>query len=502
MADRDTPTNASMMPRNSFIIAGLLALLLLVAWSLWNLEWIEQQSDPFFSNTANQNPYLAAQLFLEHLHYAVSEDENEDALERLPDGKAVILLISGRAHLSEQRQTELLKWINNGGHLITLANREWNEKTESIDDMLQRQFDVAAVRTADNTMELVNLLFDSSSTADDNNDGNQTTEKTDANSKDPASNATQTTEPATTKLETAESETAEPEITESETTESETAESKTTVPANSDTNQNGKQVEADNASDNTSDAVVAEEPADAAEQCPVETPAGATPIEWFDGQQLIAEIGGKMRIEIGDVEPSISAADAQGLQFVQFGYGSGKVTFLSSMALWSNHQISNFDNAHLLALLAGDASRVVILHDFDAVPLTDLLKHFFPATLIMLVVLITMIIFHFQQRWRSTINTQAPPRRSLHEHIAAGGRLLWRHRQIAPLIKRQQQLVTEQLLRTQQNGPLTASEIQKLQTAQTGIALEQIRIAMREPASTTDELFDQIRLLQSIRNSL
>jgi hypothetical protein len=492
MADHLSPASVSMMPRNSFVIAGLLALLLLVAWSLWNLEWIEQQSDPFFSDAANQNPYLAAQLFLERLHYVVSEDENEDALERLPDGKAVILLISGRAHLSEQRQAELLKWISNGGHLITLANREWNEKTESIDDMLQRQFDVAAVRTADNTLELVNLLFDSSSNAGDNNDGDQSTEKTDANGKDPASNATQTTEPETT----------EPETTESETTQPETAESKTTAPANSDTNRNGKQVEAGDANDNASDDAVAEERPDAAEQCPVETPAGATPIEWFDGQQLIAEIGGKMRIEIGDVEPSISAADAQGLQFVQFGYGAGKVTFLSSMALWSNHQISSFDNAHLLALLAGDASRVIILHDFDAVPLTDLLKHFFPATLIMLVVLITMIIFHFQQRWRSTINTQAPPRRSLHEHIAAGGRLLWRHRQIAPLIQRQQQLVTEQLLRTQQNGPLTASEIQKLLTTQTGIALEQIRIAMREPASTADELFDQIRLLQSIRNSL
>jgi len=141
MADRASGISSSQMPRSGFIVAGLLSLLLLVAWWIWNLEWTEQQSNPFFSDTANESPYLAAQLFLERLHYVVSEDKDEEALARLPDGKVVVLLISGRAHLSEQRQNDLLKWISNGGHLITLANREWNEKTESIDDILQREFE-------------------------------------------------------------------------------------------------------------------------------------------------------------------------------------------------------------------------------------------------------------------------------------------------------------------------------------------------------------------------
>jgi hypothetical protein len=473
MADRTATTSAFLMPRTGFVIAGLLALALPLAWLIWNMEWIEQQSDPFFSDEANQNPYLAAQLFLERLHYAVSEDEDEDALERLPSGKAVILLISGRAHLSEQRQTDLLNWVNNGGHLITLANREWNEKTESIDDMLQRQFDVNAVRTGDAAaIELVNLLFDDSSAEGDG-----------AESENNGSNA-------------GDNDTGNQPLIERSHTETDTM-----VPPD---------ISSEGTSDKTQDASDADNPADGddetdsatAEQCPVEIPLGTTSIEWFDGQQLIADIGGKMRIEIGDVEPTISAADAQGLQLVQFRYGFGKVTFLSNMALWGNHQIGNFDNAWLLALLSGDAERVVILHDFDAVPLTELLKHFFPATLIMLVVLIAVVIFHFQQRWGSILDTQAPPRRSLFEHIAAGGRLLWRHRQIAPLIQRQQQQISEQLQRTQHNEPLSTSEMHKLLALQTGITLEQIRIAMREPASTQDELFDQIRLLQSIRNSL
>jgi len=459
MADRASDVRLSLVPRSGFIIAGLLALLLLIVWKVWNLEWMEQQSDPFFSDAANENPYLAAQLFLEHLRYAVSEGKDEDALEQLPEGKAVILLISGRAHLSEQRQYDLLRWINNGGHLITLANREWNEKTESIDDILRRQFDVAAVRTADNSNDLVHLLFDSSDTADSESDADK---DVDANSTNGSNNNDSNND--------------EPNAVDGPAT---------------------PQAQTGDDNENT------EEPSiNSPQQCPLGTPFGTTRIEWLDGKQLVADIGGKMRIEIGDVEPTVSAADALGLQFVQFHHGVGKVTFLSSMGMWSNQQIDSFDNAHLLALLADDAGQVIILHDFDAVPLTDLLKHFFPATLIMLVVLIAMVIFHFQQRWGSIVDTKAPPRRSLHEHITAGGRLLWRHRQVAPLIQRQQQLINDQLQRTQHNAPLTANEMQKLLASQTGIKLEQIRIAMREPASTQDELFEQIQLLQSIRNSL
>lgn len=492
MANRASIANASIMPRTGFVIAGLLALALLVAWLIWNLEWTEQQSDPFFSDAANQNPYLAAQLFLERLHYVVSEDEDEDALERLPAGKAVILLISGRAHLSEQRQTDLLNWVNNGGHLITLANREWNEKTESIDDMLQRQFDVNAVRTGDNTIELVNLLFEDSSSADSGetdqaNDGGDTKSGTEDITEDAVQDKNaKTPSPAPSPKDV-------PEVLRKENQNDEIVEDAKPVDG----------ADATNNPDGSEDQIAGDSDVDAAnEQCSVETPPGTTGIEWFDGQRLIADIGGKMRIEIGDVEPTISAADAQGLQLVQFRYGLGKVTFISSMNLWGNHQIGNFDNAHLLALLAGDASRVVILHDFDAVPLTELLKHFFPATLIMLVVLIAVVIFHFQQRWGSILDTQAPPRRSLFEHIAAGGRLLWRHRQIAPLIQRQQQQICEQILRTQHDAALTNTEMQKLLATQTGIALEQVRIAMQAPATAQDELFGQIRLLQSIRNSL
>lgn len=451
------------MPRHVLLIASLITLLLATGWLVWNVEWIEEQSDPFFSDAAIENPYLAAQLFLERLHYAVTENEDEEALERLPDGKVVILLISGRAHLSEQRQNDLLKWISNGGHLITLANREWNEKTESIDDLLQRQFDVAAVRTSNNSMELVNLLFEESSgdSGETNDDEPTPANRINDNAEKGAGGAT--------------------------------AESTAADATDTHVIDNPDDADAEFADDDI---------AGVDEQCPAETPLGTTSIEWLDGQALIADIGGKMRIEIGDVEPTLSAADALGLQFVQFRYGFGKVTFLSSMALWSNHKIGSFDNAHLLALLAGDAERIIILHDFDAIPLTELLKHFFPATLIMLAILIAMIIFHFQQRWGSILNTQAPPRRSLHEHIAASGRLLWRNRQIAPMIRRQQQLIVEQIARTQHQAPLTVNETQKLMAQKTGIALEQIRIALREPATAQDELLEQIRLLQSIRNSL
>jgi len=515
MADRASEVLSAQMPRGGFIVAGLLALLLWVAWWIWNLEWTEQQSNPFFSDRANENPYLAAQLFLERLHYSVSENKDEDTLERLPAGKAAILLISGRANLSEKQQNDLLKWISNGGHLITLANREWNEKTESIDDLLQRQFDVAAVRTADNSNELVNLLFNSSGNADnsdsdnkegDNKDSGDTDNPSDNKASGDSANGDRNSDGNNSNGKNAGSDNSDSknnaesdndvDSENSADDDEHIADSKASQRAEKDTGDDDDQP--DNEDDDNADAASV----DAQQQCPVGTPFGTTRIEWPDEQQLIAEIGGKTRIEIGDVEPTLSAADSLGLQLVQFQHGLGKVTFLASMGLWSNHQISNVDNAHLLALLAGDAEQIIILHDFDAVPLTELLKHFFPATLIMLVVLIAMVIFHFQQRWGSMLDTRAPPRRSLHEHIAAGGRLLWRHRQIEPLVQRLQQLITDQMQRMQHDMPLTANETQKLLASQTGIKPEQIRLAMRTPASTQEELFEQIQILQLIRNSL
>ena len=117
-------------------IAGSVLFVLLV-WGYQQLPFKEEVIDLGFGEKAQQNPFLASELFLQELGNKVTMVKSLNKLDDLPEpmNSSIVLATKNRALSSTQIDT-LLSWIEQGGHLITNANSFTNLEDGSNKDLL------------------------------------------------------------------------------------------------------------------------------------------------------------------------------------------------------------------------------------------------------------------------------------------------------------------------------------------------------------------------------
>ena len=82
---------------------------------------------------AQGNPYLAAQLFLIDLGRSVLRGEG---FAVVPEKDVVLLLLGERTAMTPIQAQRILDWTANGGHLVVVAERLWDEASASSGDLL------------------------------------------------------------------------------------------------------------------------------------------------------------------------------------------------------------------------------------------------------------------------------------------------------------------------------------------------------------------------------
>ena len=100
------------------LVGGL--VLLLVAWFLATHDRVTRQDWVGPSGEARLRPFLAAERFAERMGLKVSEVRSLPGLDALPAG-GVLLVPNRRQELHAARLADLLRWVENGGHLIVEA---------------------------------------------------------------------------------------------------------------------------------------------------------------------------------------------------------------------------------------------------------------------------------------------------------------------------------------------------------------------------------------------
>jgi Domain of unknown function (DUF4350) len=100
------------------LITGLVVLG--VAWFLATHDRVTREDWVGPSGEARLRPFLAAQRFAERRGLKVSEVRSLPALDALPAG-GVLLVPNRRQELGAARLADLLRWVENGGHLIVEA---------------------------------------------------------------------------------------------------------------------------------------------------------------------------------------------------------------------------------------------------------------------------------------------------------------------------------------------------------------------------------------------
>lgn len=116
------------------LVAVLLGALLLFAASKATPyeEVIEHGPAP----QARSNPYLAAEHFLADQGRAVTHAESVMGLVDLQPDQQVLLLLDDRSEMTPRQARHLLEWVAEGGHLVFVAERLWNERTAKSGDLL------------------------------------------------------------------------------------------------------------------------------------------------------------------------------------------------------------------------------------------------------------------------------------------------------------------------------------------------------------------------------
>nr|WP_272889353.1 DUF4350 domain-containing protein [Stutzerimonas stutzeri] len=95
------------------------------------------------------NPYLAAERFLIDRGTAVTHTEGLSGLFEVPPKDRILLLLGERAEMTPGQNARLLEWVNEGGHLVFVAERLWDEHTGKSGDLLLDTLHLQQYETTD-----------------------------------------------------------------------------------------------------------------------------------------------------------------------------------------------------------------------------------------------------------------------------------------------------------------------------------------------------------------
>lgn len=127
-----------MSRRSGFILAMalLLAVGLIASYVLGKLEPYEDVIEHGPAPEVASSPYLAAEHFLRKQGIAARRAEGLEVLDELPSEGQTLMLLADRGNMTPRQVERVLQWTANGGHLLFIAERLWDEEEGKSGDLL------------------------------------------------------------------------------------------------------------------------------------------------------------------------------------------------------------------------------------------------------------------------------------------------------------------------------------------------------------------------------
>ncbi|MGQ7956885.1 DUF4350 domain-containing protein [Pseudomonas sp. SP16.1] len=127
------------MTRRAGLLLGLglaLVLGLLASYLLGKLEPYEEVAEHGPAPEVASSPYLAAEHFLRRQGIEARRADGLEVLDGLPSQGQTLMLLADRGNMTPRQVERLLQWTANGGHLLFIAERLWNEEEGRSGDLL------------------------------------------------------------------------------------------------------------------------------------------------------------------------------------------------------------------------------------------------------------------------------------------------------------------------------------------------------------------------------
>lgn len=137
--------------------------------------------------------------------------------------------------------------------------------------------------------------------------------------------------------------------------------------------------------------------------------------------------------------------DEHGERLLQFAYGDGTFTALSSTEYWTNTYIGLGDHAYFLSYMFPDDSTLHLIYNVSAPSIAFLLNKYFAEAIWAALVLLCLWLWNRGLRVQKMIDVVEGQRRSFSEHLAASAKYLVANKQFHVLIKPIQEDIEKQM---------------------------------------------------------
>jgi hypothetical protein len=199
--------------------------------------------------------------------------------------------------------------------------------------------------------------------------------------------------------------------------------------------------------------------------------------------------------------------DSDGANLLQFEYGDGLVTLLSSGALLTNERFAMGTRNHaefFWHLVDGELDIESITFVVGKNPtLWSMLVDHFSAAMLAGLALLLLYLWRAWKRFGPMLQEPLPVHRAFHEHVEATGRFLWRRKQSASLLGAFRSLV---IRRAERTLPFAATQTQESLVAtlaeRSGLDIERVENALVQRKAESTTFMRSIADLQQLNASL
>lgn len=500
-----------LTPLQRRLIIGVLAAILigLGYWWYTTLEWEEKEMDLGYSKEAQQNDFLAAEIFLRKHGIQATAVKNLSLLDthswrniKLGTNDTLVI-INGYKTLNEERYDALHEWVTNGGTLITSTQNPFVGAHTGEEDVLLNDFNIEAApeETESDKRDLFEKLADGFDETDDESTADENTVDENLEDKNAEDKKTDNVEAEENEKTDSPANNTSANQSEKENKEDEKPENyyrcalnKTPTPIEFGSEEKPLNFDFSHRSPFTYYRYVAHnEPAELDDSNENETP---------EGESNEDEIAGTSEDD-NEVEEDYHY-DEERKHLLYFDIGEGSVTITSDNYIWSNQRIDCHDHAYGLWQLVNSSGRVWFLVNQDAPSLAAILWRNASYGVIAGISALILWLWASSLRFGPLLVVEQSGRRSLAEHIYASAMLLWRKQQHPQLLNVLRAEIIERLNKQYPNLDKTATE-QRIELLHqlTGISPADIKQALfAEDLHHPQKFATAIAHLQSIWKQL
>jgi len=133
-------------------------------------------------------------------------------------------------------------------------------------------------------------------------------------------------------------------------------------------------------------------------------------------------------------EPLYVAGSESGQHFMQFAIEEGLLSVIAGDSPFVNGSIGDHDHAYLLWLLTAGSSETLLLYGMEYPDLASVIWDNWPETVISALLLLAALLWFHGRRFGPVLEAPGFSRRGIDEHLRSSGQYHWRYRQTAALL--------------------------------------------------------------------